>query len=627
MVLNVMKQAFATLRRAAGEARVHQAFERTETGLRAMQAKHGEFRTLATQSGVPEWFLVFYTQESFSFISGRSDYRVILGKRVYSFEDPRVAVEMLSRIIGVCDACERDCFITDFWDFAKPYEVKDGCAGAHNQCAEGQLIESYVDTTGDESFVFEVTVDDDDLYRWLQCWHDVGRSVLSSRKNGVYTIRTHVHRDQCAFSLKCRGAGRHPAHGTLDAILAHDDTWLERQHDYIQWLFPIDVASNFNSTAPLFTQHAQQQFQTNGALQLNLIRSLHRMLTFYGLQLTYDPVDLTTTVVRPASNFAHQLPSYSMRAASLTSVLVACAAQFANSSCNVNNLAHRCAVDTRCSACVAALNAPDPAGLTCYEYLAEVQKVLPAHCVVFNASLLSTYIRCRAKSLTSDDSCRKPTAQPLAVPTCTPTQVPTAASATDAPTQAAPSAKPKTETSAPTLAMTVAPTEAPTTNPTPSGDTTATSKPSALRTLEPTQKRSGPPTAEPSTSTPSAAHTRNPTPLPTTEPSVPTVVPTTLLPSIARTSAAPTSRPAAQQTSAPTLLRGTAQPSDLHGTPAPTPEGGTTEPTRRMATRQPRQTLQPSATSQPSADASGAAHFAAHSLTLAAACLAVFMVS
>lgn len=68
----------------------------------------------------------------------------------------------------------------------------------------------------------------------------------------------------------------------------------------------MDVASNFNSTAPLFTQHAQQQFQTNGALQLNLIRSLHRMLTFYGLQLTYDPVDLTTTVVRPASNFAQR---------------------------------------------------------------------------------------------------------------------------------------------------------------------------------------------------------------------------------------------------------------------------------------------------------------------------------
>jgi len=34
-------------------------------------------------------------------------------------------------------------------------------------------------------------------------------------------------------------------------ILAKDDDWLESTHDYIQWLFPLDVKSFSNRNAPV----------------------------------------------------------------------------------------------------------------------------------------------------------------------------------------------------------------------------------------------------------------------------------------------------------------------------------------------------------------------------------------
>jgi hypothetical protein len=70
---------------------------------------------------------------------------------------------------------------------------------------------------------------------------------------------------------------------TLEAILAWDDSRLESTHDYIQWVFPTNVPSAVNPSAPLVTGQTAQAFASSPELRDRLRRALDRMLSFYGL--------------------------------------------------------------------------------------------------------------------------------------------------------------------------------------------------------------------------------------------------------------------------------------------------------------------------------------------------------
>ena len=73
-------------------------------------------------------------------------------------------------------------------------------------------------------------------------------------------------------------------HGrTFDAILAHDDEWLEYTHNFIQWLFPLTRISGANPTAPTLDAAQIAEFRSNPALKKKLLRAFDRMLDFYGL--------------------------------------------------------------------------------------------------------------------------------------------------------------------------------------------------------------------------------------------------------------------------------------------------------------------------------------------------------
>ena len=50
-----------------------------------------------------------------------------------------------------------------------------------------------------------------------------------------------------------RGTGPDTAGRTINEVWAFDHDQLERQHDYIQWLFPTDQPSEFTPDAPLLT--------------------------------------------------------------------------------------------------------------------------------------------------------------------------------------------------------------------------------------------------------------------------------------------------------------------------------------------------------------------------------------
>lgn len=71
----------------------------------------------------------------------------------------------------------------------------------------------------------------------------------------------------------------------LRQILNWPDDELERTHDYIQWLFPLDEPSGFNLDAPILDVDTIRKFRLSPPLRRNLQTSLLRMLRFYGLEL------------------------------------------------------------------------------------------------------------------------------------------------------------------------------------------------------------------------------------------------------------------------------------------------------------------------------------------------------
>ncbi|KAI2631212.1 opioid growth factor receptor conserved region-domain-containing protein [Xylaria nigripes] len=76
--------------------------------------------------------------------------------------------------------------------------------------------------------------------------------------------------------------GRDARGRTLDEILGWGDETLERQHDYIQMLFPLPEGSVFNFNAPVVDEETMLIFRGSPGLQNNVLRSLKRMISFYG---------------------------------------------------------------------------------------------------------------------------------------------------------------------------------------------------------------------------------------------------------------------------------------------------------------------------------------------------------
>lgn len=70
----------------------------------------------------------------------------------------------------------------------------------------------------------------------------------------------------------------------IDTIWNYDHTQLEQEHDFIQWLFPTDEASDFNPNAPVLTLSDIETIRKNPFLQTYIIYSLLVMLNFYGFR-------------------------------------------------------------------------------------------------------------------------------------------------------------------------------------------------------------------------------------------------------------------------------------------------------------------------------------------------------
>ena len=88
---------------------------------------------------------------------------------------------------------------------------------------------------------------------------------------------------------------------SLSQIVKKSDRWLEETHDYIQWLFPLYVGSNFNPNAPLLTDEVCAAFTNSShpdqrTLQRNFGAAIYRMLAFYGYTVSpVAPSDVSAT--------------------------------------------------------------------------------------------------------------------------------------------------------------------------------------------------------------------------------------------------------------------------------------------------------------------------------------------
>lgn len=59
---------------------------------------------------------------------------------------------------------------------------------------------------------------------------------------------------------------------------------LESGHDYIQWLFPTEKASNFNLSAPRFPPDVQEEFRTDREIRKNIRHSFDVFCGFLGIE-------------------------------------------------------------------------------------------------------------------------------------------------------------------------------------------------------------------------------------------------------------------------------------------------------------------------------------------------------
>src|SRR5688572_27198177 len=85
-----------------------------------------------------------------------------------------------------------------------------------------------------------------------------------------------------------RGNGRDHRGRLLSHVHQYSFESLERHHDYIQWLFPLQEPSAANPAAPLLTSEDIAAFAAGESLRTALLRSFRLMLEFYSLELVED---------------------------------------------------------------------------------------------------------------------------------------------------------------------------------------------------------------------------------------------------------------------------------------------------------------------------------------------------
>ena len=82
-----------------------------------------------------------------------------------------------------------------------------------------------------------------------------------------------------------RGDERNQVGETIDDIFKMSMNELEKDHCYIQWLFPLPEKSKAVPTAPVLCEADIQDFKSDESLQMKMAKATMKMLSFYGLTI------------------------------------------------------------------------------------------------------------------------------------------------------------------------------------------------------------------------------------------------------------------------------------------------------------------------------------------------------
>jgi hypothetical protein len=77
------------------------------------------------------------------------------------------------------------------------------------------------------------------------------------------------------------GSGRDSGGRSIETVLAFDDASIEAVHDFIQWLFPLPVASRAQPHSPVLAKAELEAIRRDPVAVGNLKRASKRMATFY----------------------------------------------------------------------------------------------------------------------------------------------------------------------------------------------------------------------------------------------------------------------------------------------------------------------------------------------------------
>jgi hypothetical protein len=66
-------------------------------------------------------------------------------------------------------------------------------------------------------------------------------------------------------------------------IVSQNDNWLESEHDFIQWLFPLKEPSEFSKFAPLLTDEDISILKMERLFKKRMVTSFFIMMSFFGL--------------------------------------------------------------------------------------------------------------------------------------------------------------------------------------------------------------------------------------------------------------------------------------------------------------------------------------------------------
>lgn len=87
-----------------------------------------------------------------------------------------------------------------------------------------------------------------------------------------------------------QGTGTDSEGRSLEDMWNFSDDEMEFEHDYIQWMFPLETRSRFNPLAPVLDDDDIRAFHDDPGLRENLRKSLDRFLAFLGFAREEDRI-------------------------------------------------------------------------------------------------------------------------------------------------------------------------------------------------------------------------------------------------------------------------------------------------------------------------------------------------